>query len=397
MLTKDIFKYEIAKHLNLSDIVHFSQTNRYYNDIDINELLISMINQRLSHIFGDKLREFLNRLNESGALISGSFIIQALLNEDWLSDLDIFIPVLDTRSKTITPLEQWLFDNSYFHVGYDSDLQYDRHIDKKIVWVRDFLPCKTDLVEEYKDWPGYNRQKNHIDQNGARIQVIQVDVRKGDLGKFIWDSFDFDICKNLYGLNKNKPFVKIAKLNEIFTKTTQFRIASSGLCNVEGTFQRAYKYLQRGIVFSNVDSALIATLKPDQYHNFGNMFAIRMESTEDNRIYRPAKGCNIFNIECMMELFEFEPVTTPKHQSEYLLVDDHLTDLNEPRSSYAKDLGYFRYHLDQNRTDCDCNQCKVMRSDTKIASLRHIKYQTRNTRHTSTGNIDLFFVVNTQC
>ncbi len=66
MLSKDLLKYEIAKHLNIADIIQFISTNKYYGSIDFSQLLIEKIYDRLRLIFGEKCSEFLQQLNQSG-------------------------------------------------------------------------------------------------------------------------------------------------------------------------------------------------------------------------------------------------------------------------------------------------------------------------------------------
>ena len=72
-----------------------SLTSRYfYKQFDIKSLIIKEINSRLFEIFKNKLSDFKKSLVSTGAMISGSFILQCILNEKWRKyDIDIYLPI----------------------------------------------------------------------------------------------------------------------------------------------------------------------------------------------------------------------------------------------------------------------------------------------------------------
>src|SRR5437667_102768 len=120
VLFGDVFWNEIIKNLNISDLVHLRKVHPiYYIKITkefIKEKIIYSINQRLTRYFGENKEEFLNLLNKTGSVISGSFIIQCILNEEWESDVDIFIPILNLKERKYTESKNLITElEDFFH------------------------------------------------------------------------------------------------------------------------------------------------------------------------------------------------------------------------------------------------------------------------------------------
>lgn len=65
----------------------------FCQQIQLAPYIVRDIEAKLKPIFTDKYSDFLTLLNHTGSVISGSFILSALLNEHWSNaDLDLFIP-----------------------------------------------------------------------------------------------------------------------------------------------------------------------------------------------------------------------------------------------------------------------------------------------------------------
>ncbi len=80
--------------------------------------VVYRINLRLKSIFGDQYEAFKVALELSNAIISGSFILQCLLNEHWrYSDIDIFIHYDGDCLET--PIGKFL--QQYQYMGYCND------------------------------------------------------------------------------------------------------------------------------------------------------------------------------------------------------------------------------------------------------------------------------------
>lgn len=221
---------------------------------------INNINKKLGEIFGDQLNTFKTYLQESGAVISGSFIVQCILDEYWTdSDCDVFVPVkgliLDqtTYRNPITEIEKFMCSLRYPMVEYDNANQYGHVLNREdiaIQWVRtygtcsnnimasvDYMTCceheKMDtLINEMKwrwkyvykrrKYDTLNRIENaYVHRLGpamAKIQFIQVKIEKDHQKMFdyIKKSFDFDICKNVYYIDaQGHETVKVFAIQQI--------------------------------------------------------------------------------------------------------------------------------------------------------------------------------------
>ena len=98
ILKGDTFHY-ITDHLSPKDLYHLAKTCQYYHK-ELEEFfkrkVINTINTRLSDFFGKNLKEFKNQMKITGSFISGSFILQCILDEAWNdSDVDIYTPIED--------------------------------------------------------------------------------------------------------------------------------------------------------------------------------------------------------------------------------------------------------------------------------------------------------------
>ncbi len=104
VLYGDVFWHNIINYLSPIDLYNLVQTCKYYeqniNMQHVKNNTIKQLNNKLSNIFGPKLPEFKNILQDVNGIISGSCILQSILGEKWeKSDIDIFIPV---RGNVIT-------------------------------------------------------------------------------------------------------------------------------------------------------------------------------------------------------------------------------------------------------------------------------------------------------
>ena len=200
--------------------------------------IIRSINNRLRSILDGNLNKFKKILQDTQSIISGSFIMQCILDEHWQkSDIDIFISHEEIGKRLVhkkiknpaypedefTPLEDFLFIKTRWKDGHKSD-RYD--YSSFIKWVRDY------------------RLKNYI------FQTIQLIWKKENLYDYILQTFDFDICKNAYGIDKNgNEYIKIFNLKNLLNKETNFAFKG----NVEKSMDRYLKYKERGFNFRMID------------------------------------------------------------------------------------------------------------------------------------------------
>lgn len=278
-IAQDIFKGEILPKLGIRDIINLKVTNKsYYDNIDINDIISNKITKRLKTIFEDKWEGFSKELERSGAVISGSFIIQCILDEQWddvsKQDIDIYVSLPDDQSElkpsgnNTTKLETWFFENKFIWNNYQACNRYADDISRDISWIRDLKFCEIEHQNLYLDLTvdeseSYlckigdivKHNKSLINPNKPTIQIIEVNKTKEELWDFIQSNFDFDICKNVYGIKDGKPYVKILAINQILAKRTQYKVGTRpGASKV-----RKEKYESRGFIFDKADFKNICT------------------------------------------------------------------------------------------------------------------------------------------
>ena len=234
-------RYILQHHLeckdiwNLCKVSEYEKTQRKLMNL-LHNKCIDEIKKRLTEMFFNDpkiAQEFLSILNETGAVISGSFLVQCLLNENWKSDVDIFVPIIGneityTSNHNIkTKVDDFLFRVYHFYNYYAAD-RYSHHVSNKIRWIRDF--ADIDVKKDKK-----TNEAKHI------FQVILVNVEKDEICEFIRNSFDFDLVKNTFIKHK----LSVLNFEEIFSKNVRFKTGDRlGL-----SIKRRVKYEKRGFTF----------------------------------------------------------------------------------------------------------------------------------------------------
>lgn len=229
ILTKDLIS-EIIQHMTISDIYRFKQINKLvWSSINLETLIINEINRRLYIIFGQNWDKIKKELERIGGVISGSFIIQSILGEEWQTDIDIFL--FEKRLKYIKGPTRKIadFDDFLYHtldhksVNYDGNHWYEDGREK-IISVR-----------------------NYQLKNNLTIQTVIIESDYNTLDQFVYRYADFDICRNVYGIKNGKEYIKICNLNQIVERTTEFKLGMKLSC----TLRRYDKYKTRGFIFIN--------------------------------------------------------------------------------------------------------------------------------------------------
>lgn len=225
----------------------------------------TLITDRLEQLFGDKLGDFKRALQACNAIIAGSFVTQSILKESWPdSDVDIYVPVkmnchLTFPTKTedgqlsyvhdvvlggkkyysdagylITEIEKFLYENS-------SDQNYDGS----------YLNCSgetyiDDLGPSLCGMRTYYTSTNSTDKTKTmKFQVMQINTNGLPIERFIFDTFDFDICKCYYQIIQNIEMVSCVDLKAILSKTCEFSYGISP----RNSHERSKKYMKRGFKF----------------------------------------------------------------------------------------------------------------------------------------------------
>ena len=322
----DIFKYEMLNYLNISDIMKVRELNKlYYKDITIDYIkqrIIKDVETRLAEIFGPYWMEFKEQCEKSGAIISGSFLIQCILNEDWKTDIDIYISSTINREKfkkmhhgakktsqKMREIELWLINNGMINTRYMGSDRYNEGISQDIRCVRNYGFCREDKLEEYKNVSPYDQYANYsrfVDQSKPQIQIIQVNRDIEEILEFIMDNFDLDICKNAY-ISKGQK-IYISNLNQIISK-----INCTGFgYNSKLTLARYKKYMKYGFKFPEI-SLKVYQKFIDRSEDF-YLFSIKEydeNNIEELRYFKLIKGNkNIFTPNRSGQYFSIDPKRT---------------------------------------------------------------------------------------
>lgn len=233
VLAGDPFYYNIIDHLKGDDLYTLLQTCQYYKKTITLSLIkkqtLKVINQKFYELFGNLTPDFKKIIKELECVITGSFILQSILSLYWKeTDMDIYVlgSKEDEKSKTI--LDDFLTDK----MGY----KIVKHTSSYSESIAGILEVRT---YDKKDSP-------------YQVQLIIVTV-EDNLHNYVESNFDFDICKNIYSIDKNnKESLSIYKINEILSKKTKFALNDRN--RVGSSVERCKKYQKRGFDFTNKDT-----------------------------------------------------------------------------------------------------------------------------------------------
>jgi hypothetical protein len=245
-----VFKYFFPKYVGNGDLYNLSEVvNNITSKNKIIEIIKSQtileIEKRLLNELSytlpfdkERYQIFLSLLKSTNSVISGSFLIQCMLETSWEgTDIDIFVPLKGNKisftkhRNELSEIEEFLFTFMPF-VDYTQAAHYGNDIDNKIRFMRTF---KKNTASFYK------------------IQVILVDIEASEIHDFILNNFDFDICKNIFSYsNENKgnntnngKQLYIHNLNDIMTKKTTFKVGN----RLGSSIERCLRYELRGFSF----------------------------------------------------------------------------------------------------------------------------------------------------
>ncbi len=208
------------------------------------------IEERLSLVFKERYPNFKSLMKETGCFISGSFIVQCILGETWNnSDIDIYVPTIGNDLKAhhndylFSKVDDFMFNDMKMSDGCAES--YPEGIHPGLEWVRNYegvcgkVGCSYCCNDRYC----YN-----CPRDPRRIQIIGIKMKKGfdEAIKFVEETFDFGVCKNIYHFDGNYT----RYLKEVILRTTNFKSGKF----LHLSLQRCHKYSDRGFVFKNIES-----------------------------------------------------------------------------------------------------------------------------------------------
>lgn len=231
----------VQNYLSCADLHSLATINKdiyNYCKRSFGDIYMKKIYNRLKDIFNDDTDRFLKLLDDAKAYISGSFILQCLTNENFDdSDIDIFFPdciingkLLSAQSMCFSPIDDFLY----------KDLKYTWNDGHRYIDNIGSDQLQINFIRTYK-------------KNNVEIQLMYIS--NNDVKKFIIDTFDFDICKNMYR-NKN---LYIDSFEDIIHRETKFKYAY----RLGATIKRGIKYQKRGFKFTNLNKLCYNSLVND--------------------------------------------------------------------------------------------------------------------------------------
>lgn len=252
-LTGDLYQYHIAIHLSVKSFMTVMCVSRYhYKQGNLNAHIISIMIKKLMSIFGDQYNNLKLILTRLGAVISGSFILQCILDETWDSDIDFYVSDLDNDiNRGKSELDYFFYEN-YLQYNYRDITNYSCNL--TITSIRDYLLVKNSNPEVknailatnvYAHRPyGKTITVNDVVYDVCKLQCIKINCRRDQLIQFIVHDYDFDLCKNVFYFT-DSPHLYIHSLQDIINKTTKFKFTTNKYASKE----RKLKYEKRGFKF----------------------------------------------------------------------------------------------------------------------------------------------------
>ena len=213
---------------------------------------IDRVVARMIEVFGkEKTKEVLDQMRYEGAILSGSFVLQCIYGESWKgSDLDFYVPYKeDGKCCGINhgcQSEKVYVKGTEFDIS-DIAMLYNFHYyitRLEMVISEDFHPLSI-TTNTYGNLPIKSvRTFGHREyRTPYKVQVIQCEDPFMQVAEF-----DFDILKNVFGVNADGSyFLYIKSWTDIKERSTNFYYMGCA----DRTRMRAEKYIRRGISFRN--------------------------------------------------------------------------------------------------------------------------------------------------
>lgn len=203
---------------------------------------------RISEIIQGDGEEFLRRVGTVGGIISGSIIVQVLLNERWKSDIDVYVPTTVDQSDGL--LSQLLLDS---RESYTQDFQAKLGSQPYIFMQR--YPLKTGfyqnvsnyhLVFDYRKILCNRAARNFSKQIQLRfwrgVQVIVVDhAWCYSTHEAVTRNFDIDVLMNTW--DEKAKTLTVHNFKKL-QKKLGFALTNSLL------HHRIEKYIERGFTLN---------------------------------------------------------------------------------------------------------------------------------------------------
>jgi hypothetical protein len=203
--------------------------------------------------FNIDANKFFDLLESFEAIISGSFILQILLDADWDSgDIDIYTTCTDYEIF-ISKMHEFFGTR---RTDESPEMQQKNYYNSMNEFKFDNVSSRIGDVYTFP-----------MNKNGLNVQLISIDVgtRKTviqDIHDYIDRTFDFDFCKNTF----NGYNLTISNRQSIIDK--RHDLSLNLLPKLK--FDRIIKYLNRGFIIDNLDQYYINNLSNDAIKKYKN-------------------------------------------------------------------------------------------------------------------------------
>jgi len=279
-ITESILNDIIFPYISLNDLFELGRTCKHLTCalFYVNDIIIDRINARLlSHFNNDKslANEFKQLLKSTCSVISGSILIQCALNIGWkYSDLDIYIP---TIGNEVRELIHTLKDGTQ-STGYPKTILDDFIYNK----------AKIDGGGTGRGYSGMTKDYIELVNDYDRIEIVGVKVNKSvsEIKRFIDQTFDLDICKNMYYIDQDGiEHVKFNTLRNIMNMECNLVIDTRMFAKYSGPIiSRCNKYEERGYTILNLEEKkrdIVKTMiQYPEYIDNSDMLGANHDSTD---------------------------------------------------------------------------------------------------------------------
>jgi|SRR5579885_217068 len=240
------------QELDFYGIPSLFQSSSLRNEID-HQSMVERFHENLENLFPSEVasRNFFSQILALGGTFSGSFLLQAILKENWKDkpkDLDVYVNIgmLDGMlgHRTVSA--------SFYGFESKYEMKYWQLIAEK---VRKLLGAKTAIVVDKSTPPGYNFTSDIV-------YVIKIEMEKFNLDfiviattvpYFIDKNFDFDFCKVYY----DGYVIHAIDWNPILNRCSidrRRRNYPKGITAYANNHARIEKYMKRGFIITTIDT-----------------------------------------------------------------------------------------------------------------------------------------------
>ena len=249
LFTTDVFEYVITRCLNGKDLMSLYYAN-LITEQKLHEYLVVNILDKLRYIFNTDYDKIINLIKDNKVGITGSFILEILTGEMYYGDIDFccfkdsmenirsFIET--TNCKGVKSwVERYHRRENKFQIKNDI---IDSVIEAKYYY-EIYLPVITnkngDIISP-EIIIGHPNSINNIDiYPYKRKKILQfIFLKGGGVDKYL-DTFDMDICQNVFYYEDNQFKLKIGNMMNIFNKDMRVKLVPL----LEG--RRLVKYINK--------------------------------------------------------------------------------------------------------------------------------------------------------